>query len=83
MKNDGMGAFPDCVAPDGAGGLEYGHPGMTLRDYFAASALQGLLASETDEFRFTDPKLTDLGRTSEAAESAYDLADAMLMARNK
>lgn len=47
--------------------------GMTLRDYFAAKALQGLLA-------------TDLNCAPEyvqaIADSAYVLADAMLKARD-
>lgn len=48
------------------------YPGMTLRDYFAAKALQGILShgwSDTkDEY---------------AAKCAYDIADAMLAARSK
>lgn len=49
-------------------------PGMTLRDYFAANAMQGLLASwgshDVEDFR-------------EIAEDAYSAADAMLTAREK
>ena len=44
--------------------------GMTLRDYFAAKALQGLLSDS--EVR---------GSGAEFAERSYDLADAMLKAR--
>lgn len=43
--------------------------GMTLRDYFAAKAMQGLLASETQA------KMKDF------AERAYSMADEMLKAR--
>ena len=46
--------------------------GMTLRDYFAAKAMQGIM---------TDPNLS-MGR-DEVAEWAYRQADAMLKARNK
>ena len=47
--------------------------GMTLRDYFAASALTGILACDRDY---------DGARTSEArAEYAYRCADLMLEAR--
>lgn len=50
--------------------------GMTLRDYFAAKALQGLLA---------DPNSFDVKEDEDAAdiyaEHAYAFADAMLEAR--
>lgn len=45
--------------------------GMTLRDYFAAKALQGLLAADAIcEFK-----------PEGAAESAYKFADSMIAAR--
>lgn len=48
--------------------------GMSLRDYFAAKALTGLLAAnQRDTVRFINE--TDMAR------SAYALADAMLKAR--
>ncbi|MBF8746864.1 hypothetical protein [Pseudomonas monteilii] len=47
--------------------------GMTLRDYFAARALQGLCA---------DPNTADSTRENLVAE-CYELADAMLAARVK
>lgn len=65
--NDGGPAFPN-VPPDS----QYSDwdKGMTLRDYFAAAALQGLLA--------------DGGGASwnDDAKSAYLAADAMLKARD-
>ena len=45
--------------------------GMTLRDYFAAAALQGHIASGTTCEMFVRAKI------------AYQLADEMLIARNK
>jgi hypothetical protein len=49
------------------------HPGMSLRDYFAAAALQGLLAA--------NPGPT---ATSEfLAADAYGIADAMLEEKQK
>ena len=45
--------------------------GMTLRDYFAARVLQGLLLD--DNYDFAD--------RNRIAEKAYDFADAMLKAR--
>jgi len=51
-------------------GSQYQHTkGMTLRDYFAAKAMQGLM---------------DAGMPmSEIADEAYEMADAMLAAREK
>jgi hypothetical protein len=46
--------------------------GMTLRDYFAAKAMQGLLAGLTS---------TTVWSQDEVAETAYNVADAMLRAR--
>lgn len=46
--------------------------GMTLRDYFAAKAMQGMLACEM--LRATE---------QEFSERAYAIADAMLRARNQ
>ena len=48
--------------------------GMNLRDYFAAAALTGFLAASMGKF----PHQLDL---SGVAGDAYDLADAMLAAR--
>ena len=48
--------------------------GMTLRDYFAAAALQGILASvQSDEIT--------IGQV--VAKNAYDIADAMLKERHE
>lgn len=48
------------------------HPGMTLRDYFAAKVLAGLHAN----------KECNVWPHSQFAEYAYAAADAMLEARN-
>ncbi len=48
-----------------------GHNGMTLRDYFAGQALAGLLADSNASSR------------SLYAKDAYDLADALLAARER
>jgi hypothetical protein len=50
------------------------HNGMTLRDYFAAKAMQGFAASESEQFSWT---------SESAADRAYEWADAMLKARNE
>lgn len=44
--------------------------GMSLRDYFASKVLQGLLASDFDQPKF------------EFARKSYEMADAMLKARD-
>lgn len=46
--------------------------GMTLRDYFAAKAMQGIIAS---------PNLNTF-EDAIACEAAYQIADAMMEARN-
>ena len=48
--------------------------GMTLRDYFAARVMQGLLATDID----CGPKYAQI-----IADNAYGLADAMLKARGQ
>lgn len=55
--------------------------GMTLRDYFAAKAMQEIMA-----FKFHRPiedGMTMLSCAESYAKSAYVMADAMLEARNK
>ena len=61
---------PPVVAPDGTT-YDNGQAGMTLRDYFAAKALQGLFHIHGFGTSFT-----------EIAREAYDLADTMLKVRN-
>lgn len=68
---DGGPAFPcDHIVDDDGLSLA---SGMTLRDYFAAKALQGICASENH--------LDRIGSFANAAVTAYELADAMLKAR--
>lgn len=68
VKDDGGAAFPQS-------GFERWAPqgGMTLRDYFAAKAMQSMVAAEF------------AGTHAETywAESAYKMADAMLKERAK
>lgn len=66
-------AFPFTIIeeshPNGAPKKSFVQTGMSLRDYLAASALQGLLAKD------------DYVRKDFAAVNAYEYADAMLAAR--
>ena len=48
---------------------------MTLPDYFAAKAMQGFLSISAHKGIYAPPD-------NELASAAYDLADAMLEARN-
>jgi hypothetical protein len=54
----------------------YVHTGMTLRDYFAASALQGYMAA----FAGNEVPLPSV---SNAATWSYHMADAMMKARDE
>ena len=64
--NTGGPAFPG-LHPSAE--CRFKEEGMTLRDYFAAQVLQGLLASGLDQPKF------------EFARKSYEMADAMLKAR--
>ena len=74
--DDGGPAFPATCSSEGVP-LVVGYPsemvsGMTLRDYFAAAALQGYCSNR------------DFGSMSDKtrlAKRAYELADAMIEAR--
>jgi len=67
--NDGGPAFPMGYHPEGNNA---DHFGMTIRDYFAAAALQGLLAS-------IQPN--QLWSGDDVAVTCYRTADVMLKAR--
>ena len=67
--NDGGTAFP-IVETSSSGSCS---PGMTLRDYFAAAALQGILSSPDGG--------PDVWQS--VADAAYYAADAMLAARER
>ena len=71
--NTGGPAFPHTVEYKGAdcAGI-VPHGGMTLRDYFAAKAMQGFAAAADD---------TGWRSIDHIAEVSYQWADAMLKAR--
>lgn len=66
---------PSVGTGDPRDGMTTGSPGMTLRDYFAAKAITGLVCQEWYEGRETQ-------REAMVAQ-AYAIADAMLEVRNK
>ena len=83
--NDGGPAFPHTTQWDGiAPAINY--HGISMRDYFAAAALNGSLASQCKDSHWVfsnipDDFENDTGALSGIAKLSYDLADAMLKAR--
>ena len=73
VKKAGGLAFPWPFKVPGHSPME---PGLSLRDFFAATALQGILSNPTMGLPIfkDDPSL---------AQAAYEYADAMLRARGK
>ena len=72
-KDDGGPAFPPNAGwknndPDGRG--------MSLRDYFAAAALNGMLVNH---YRTGEP----FNAPADFAQDAYEIADAMLEGRKR
>lgn len=73
-KNTGGAAFPRNYERNG-------HNGMDLRDYFAAKAMQGMLAHST---RYKQrPEDKDLHWHKALVKEAFEVADAMLKEREK
>jgi len=67
-----MPAFPRPSSQAHQHGMHNPQEGMTLRDYFAAKALQGLLSNRNAE-----------AAIDEFAAKSYRMADAMLKAREQ
>jgi hypothetical protein len=72
--NDEQQAFPDGLL---------NQDGMSLRDYFAAQAMQGLMAGRWKSDMHGIPYDAYRADADEWAKSAYHFADAMLAAREK
>jgi hypothetical protein len=64
-------AFPSSNEVTLNDSVSSGHSGMTLRDYFAAKAMQGMYAKGS----------FPTGIMFDTAKEAYEMADAMLKAR--
>ena len=87
-KSDGGPAFPVQVTVGSDGkenGLQFGNrdywaTGMSLRDWFAGMALQGILRA--DDGSEGEPVM-EFRNAPVYAECAYKLADAMLKEREK
>ena len=84
-KNDGGPAFPsDEVLPDiiADHGLASQHPGMSLRDYFAAAAMAAIV-SKHDPISSSAEEHEVAVFIDSVSAGAYLLADAMLEARKQ
>ena len=73
IKDAAMQAFP-FIEPAADDAVKAYHPGITLRDYFAAKAMQAQVGNPL--------KLGDDEAHRLIAERAYRMADTMLKARN-
>lgn len=87
MKKTGGAAFPSMY--DQTFEQKFGYEdGMTLRDYFAAKAMNGMLANSESVHAGSEPTNSCLfsERSHEIARNyaiiAYQIADAMLAARD-
>lgn len=74
-KNNGGPAFPMCMPTASGTGVVYG---MTLRDYFAATALPAVFKDYAESAQKVG---WDEGWQDGVAMDAYAMADAMLRAR--
>ena len=84
-KNDGGPAFPKYWETTYVGQSPVKHAGMSLRDYFAAAALQGLTSApmEIQKALVESGEKCKLISTNSFALASFELADAMLEARDK
>ena len=71
--NTGGPAFPSGLKETDTDNVESIYVGMTLRDYFAAKAMQGMYAASS----------FPTGIMDDTAKEAYEMADAMLKARDR
>lgn len=80
-KHTGGPAFPES----GPRGMAVGGEGMTLRDWFAAKAMQGLLANSGGPIQANGMNGWNWCNCSpeDAVNLAYSIADAMLKAREE
>jgi len=88
-KNTGGPAFPTAMEEHHEGVLHFDMPGMTLRDYFAAKAMERFMDEWMDGVkagRYNQEIEGDLDDDSVhhiIANDAYTMADAMLIAREQ
>ncbi len=82
---NGVPAFPAPLCASGFASDEPGERGMSLRDYFAAKAMQGIVGSIDSEECYErlrgHAKASGLTVSQWIARDAYKQADAMLAER--
>lgn len=80
--NDGGPAFPvdDRYHADGR---VYGSNGMTLRDYFAGQAMNGMISGDAQPYISIKESADGIVQEDKTASRAYRYADAMLAARER
>ena len=77
-KDTGGPAFPSN-GMNGHGDLYMQHFGMTLRDYFAAKAMQGFIMQEA----MVNESDNSVDWIKTIAKASYEMAEVMLEAREK
>lgn len=75
-------AFPQTDFLVDGSTANYGEAGMTLRDYFAAKAMQSVITQEIAALRRVN-EYTAKSSEDVMAEWAYKMADAMLKKREQ
>ena len=80
--NDGGAAFPvdDRYHADGR---FHGSNGMTLRDYFAGQAMNGMIYGDAQPYISIKESADGIVQEDKTASRAYRYADAMLAARER
>ena len=86
-----MKSFSNGIITNKDGLIVGGQDGMDLRDYFAAKAMQGLIIAEIESCKYFKPdrpwKWFDIDMNEEdltdLAKRTFDLADAMMKAREQ
>ncbi|MCH8476353.1 MAG: hypothetical protein LAT56_00205 [Wenzhouxiangella sp.] len=82
--NDGGPAFPQPDTYHAGGQIEFGKPGMTLRDWFAGQIVQGMHANDKWIKRINkQSKICGEKPQTVAAMSAYAIANAMIEEREE
>lgn len=78
-----MKAFPESFQVDGGDGkpVQVFQYGMDLRDYFAASVIQGMVANGISNYTLNGQKLDN--DMLDAAKAAYVIADGMMKVREQ
>lgn len=85
QQDDGGPAFPVSEVFDERRGelIQYGSPGMSLRDHFAGLALPAVYAAAMDDAKHGSGLFSHPDWRVGLALDAYAMADAMLIARSR